>query len=65
VTTTKVQLDPPVTDDDGNKVTEAVSVVEFTAADGAGRPVSELMSPRVLIDLVDAIVSVAAHMRAG
>jgi len=35
-------------------VAAAASVV-FTAADGAGRPVSELMSPRVLIDLVDAI----------
>jgi cytochrome c oxidase assembly factor CtaG/putative copper export protein len=35
-------------------VASAASVV-FTAADGAGRPVSELMSPQVLIDLVDAI----------
>jgi putative copper resistance protein D len=35
-------------------VSAAASVV-FTAADGAGRPVSELMSPQVLIELVDAI----------
>jgi periplasmic copper chaperone A len=32
----RTQLDPPVTDDDGNKVTEAVSVVEFTASPGGG-----------------------------
>jgi periplasmic copper chaperone A len=35
-TTTKLRLDPPVTDDDGNEITEAISVVEFTAAAGAG-----------------------------
>ena len=35
-TTTKLRLDPPVTDDDGNEITEAISVVEFTAATGAG-----------------------------
>jgi uncharacterized protein YcnI len=35
-TTTRTQLDPPVTDDDGNQITEAVSVVEFTAAAGGG-----------------------------
>jgi uncharacterized protein YcnI len=33
---TRTPLDPPVTDDDGNQITEAVSVVEFTAADGGG-----------------------------
>src|SRR3954452_6926290 len=37
-TTTKAPLDPPVTDDDGNKVTEAVSVVEFTATAGGIGP---------------------------
>jgi uncharacterized protein YcnI len=36
VTTTKAPLNPPVTDDDGNKVTEAVSVVEFDAPAGGG-----------------------------
>jgi uncharacterized protein YcnI len=35
-TLTRAPLDPPVTDDDGNKITEAVSVVEFSAADGGG-----------------------------
>jgi uncharacterized protein YcnI len=35
-TTTRTELDPPVTDDDGNEITEAISVVEFTAAPGAG-----------------------------
>jgi uncharacterized protein YcnI len=34
--TTRTQLDPPVTDDDGAEITEAISVVEFTAAAGAG-----------------------------
>ena len=34
-TLTRTPLDPPVTDDDGNQVTEAVSVVEF-AADAGG-----------------------------
>jgi len=36
--TTKTPLDPPVTDDDGNKVTEAVSVVEFDAEGGGIAP---------------------------
>jgi uncharacterized protein YcnI len=36
--TTKTPLNPPVTDDDGNKVTEAVSVVEFTADAGGIAP---------------------------
>ena len=35
-TTTKLRLDPPVKDDDGNEITEAISVVEFAAAPGAG-----------------------------
>jgi uncharacterized protein YcnI len=35
-TLTRTPLDPPVTDDDGNKISEAVSVVDFTAADGVG-----------------------------
>ena len=35
-TTTKAPLNPPVTDDDGNKITEAVSVVEFDADAGGG-----------------------------
>jgi uncharacterized protein YcnI len=35
-TLTRAPLDPPVTDDDGNKITEAISVVEFTADDGVG-----------------------------
>jgi len=35
-TTTKAPLNPPVKDDDGNTVSEAVSVVEFDAAPGAG-----------------------------
>jgi periplasmic copper chaperone A len=35
-TTTTLRLDPPVTDDDGTEITEAISVVEFTAAAGAG-----------------------------
>jgi uncharacterized protein YcnI len=34
--TTRTQLDPPVTDDDGRQITEAISVVEFTAVAGAG-----------------------------
>ena len=34
--TTTTRLDPPVTDDDGNEITEAVSVVEFTADAGSG-----------------------------
>ncbi|MDQ0376664.1 cytochrome c oxidase assembly protein [Amycolatopsis thermophila] len=33
----------------------ALASVLFTAADGAGKPVTELFSPQVLIDLVDAI----------
>ena len=37
-TTTKTPLDPPVTDDDGNKTTEAVSVVEFSADAGGIAP---------------------------
>jgi uncharacterized protein YcnI len=36
VTTTKAPLNPPVKDDDGNTVSEAVSVVEFDAAPGGG-----------------------------
>lgn len=35
-TTTKAPLNPPIKDDDGNTVTEAVSVVEFDAAPGGG-----------------------------
>jgi periplasmic copper chaperone A len=35
-TSTRTRLDPPVTDDDGNQVTEAVSVVEFAADAGGG-----------------------------
>jgi uncharacterized protein YcnI len=35
-TLTRAPLDPPVTDDDGNTITEAVSVVDFTAAAGGG-----------------------------
>jgi periplasmic copper chaperone A len=35
-TLTQTQLDPPLTDDDGNQVTTAVSVVEFDAAAGGG-----------------------------
>jgi len=35
-TSTRTQLSPPLTDDDGNQVTEAVSVVEFDAAPGGG-----------------------------
>jgi uncharacterized protein YcnI len=35
-TTTTTPLDPPVTDDDGNTVSEAVSVVEFAADAGGG-----------------------------
>jgi periplasmic copper chaperone A len=35
-TTTTTRLDPPATDDDGNEITEAVSVVEFTADAGSG-----------------------------
>ena len=35
-TTTKAPLNPPVTDDDGNTITEAVSVVEFDADAGGG-----------------------------
>jgi uncharacterized protein YcnI len=34
--TTKAPLNPPVKDDDGNTVSEAVSVVEFDAAPGGG-----------------------------
>jgi uncharacterized protein YcnI len=37
-TTTKTPLNPPVTDDDGNKITEAVSVVEFDADAGGIGP---------------------------
>lgn len=36
VTTTKKPVNPPLTDDDGNKITEAVSVVEFDAPAGGG-----------------------------
>jgi periplasmic copper chaperone A len=36
VKTTKVPLNPPVTTDDGDTVTQAVSVVEFDAASGGG-----------------------------
>jgi periplasmic copper chaperone A len=35
-TTTKAPLNPPVKDDDGNTITEAISVVEFDAAPGGG-----------------------------
>jgi uncharacterized protein YcnI len=35
-TLTKAPLNPPVKDDDGNTVSEAVSVVEFDATDGVG-----------------------------
>ena len=35
-TLTRAALDPPVTDDDGNEVTEAVSVVDFAADPGTG-----------------------------
>lgn len=35
-TPTRAPINPPVTDDDGNKITEAVSVVDFTAAAGGG-----------------------------
>ena len=36
VTTTKAPLNPPVKDDDGNAISEAVSVVEFDADAGGG-----------------------------
>jgi uncharacterized protein YcnI len=35
-TTTKAPLNPPVKDDDGNTISEAVSVVEFDATPGGG-----------------------------
>lgn len=35
-TVTRTRLDPPVTDDDGGEITEAISVVEFSAAAGVG-----------------------------
>ncbi|TFV89828.1 YcnI family protein [Blastococcus sp. CT_GayMR16] len=35
-TTTRSELDPPVTDDDGQRITEAISVVEFSADAGGG-----------------------------
>ncbi|MCW2702481.1 MAG: uncharacterized protein JWQ37_476 [Blastococcus sp.] len=35
-TATRVKLDPPVTDDDGNQISEAISVVEFAADSGGG-----------------------------
>ena len=35
-TLTRTQLDPPVTDDDGKEVTQAVSVVDFVADPGTG-----------------------------
>jgi uncharacterized protein YcnI len=35
-TTTKAPVNPPIKDDDGNTVSEAVSVVEFDAAPGGG-----------------------------
>jgi uncharacterized protein YcnI len=35
-TTTKAPLNPPIKDDDGNTISEAVSVVEFDAAPGGG-----------------------------
>ena len=35
-TLTRAPIDPPVTDDDGNKITEAVSVVDFAAVAGGG-----------------------------
>jgi uncharacterized protein YcnI len=35
---TRTPLDPPVTDDDGNQITEAVSVVDFTADAGGIAP---------------------------
>src|SRR3954463_2413701 len=35
-TTTKAPLNPPVKDDDGNTISEAVSVVEFDASPGGG-----------------------------
>ena len=35
-TTTRTQLDPPVTDGHGGEITEAISVVEFTAVAGVG-----------------------------
>ena len=34
--TTTTRLDPPATDDDGNQITEAISIVEFTADAGSG-----------------------------
>jgi uncharacterized protein YcnI len=37
-TTTKAPVNPPVTDDDGNKISEAVSVVEFDATAGGIGP---------------------------
>jgi uncharacterized protein YcnI len=35
-TLTRTQLDPPVKDDDGNEVTEAVSVIDYAADAGSG-----------------------------
>lgn len=35
-TTTTIRLDPPLTDDDGNEITQAISVVEFSADAGSG-----------------------------
>jgi uncharacterized protein YcnI len=35
-TTTKTPFNPPVNDDEGNRITEGVSVVEFAAGPGAG-----------------------------
>lgn len=40
----------------------AAASVFFTAADGAGRPVTELLSPQILIGLVDAIEQPKAWM---
>jgi uncharacterized protein YcnI len=36
VAQTRTQINPPLTDDDGNKITDAVSVVEFDAGSGGG-----------------------------
>jgi uncharacterized protein YcnI len=38
VAATRTQLNPPVVSDDGDKITETVSVVEFDAAKGGGIP---------------------------
>ena len=59
VKTTKVPLNPPVTTDDGDTITQTVSVVEFDAAAGGGIKPGEFQEFTLLVGPLPKVASLA------